>query len=158
VYDVSAMPIQGGPYLAAAFLCEKALREADGVLSFVRMVDRWTVSGPTEAMPPTPIQATLVVILKSGIHRGQGHITITPVSPSDARMPPLRVPVLFEGDEERGVAVVLPMMFPAQEPGTYWFNVSIDGQSLSEIPLRVVYHWVVSEQTNPSNPGLPPPQ
>lgn len=155
LYDVSAMPIQGGPYLAAAFLCEKALREVDGVLSCIRLVDRWTVSGPTEIMPPTGIQATLVVIFKSGIHRGQAHLRITPVSPSDERLPPIDVPVLFEGDDERGIAVVIPMTFPAQEAGTYWFNVSIDGRSLSEIPLRVVYHWVVPQPT-PPNPGLPP--
>jgi len=68
------MPIEGGPYLSGAFLCEKALHEADGVNSFIRMVDRWTVTGPTEGMPATAIQATLVVVFKSGIHRGAGEI------------------------------------------------------------------------------------
>lgn len=158
MYDVSAMPIQGGPYLSAAFLCEKALREVDGVTTFVRMVDRWTVTGPSETMPLTAIQATLVVMFKSGIHRGPGHLTITPTSPSDVRMSSVTVPVLFEGDEDRGIAIILPMAFPAQEPGLYWFNVSLDGQSFSEIPLRVVYHQVVPMQMPPQNPnlGLPP--
>jgi len=148
------MPIQGGPYLAAAFLCEKALREVDGVNSFIRVVDRWTVTGPTEAMPQTAIQATLVVIFKSGIHRGAGQIVITPVSPSDVRLPQLTVPVLFEGDEDRGIAVILPMAFPVQEPGLYWFNISMDGQSFSEIPLRVIYHRVVPT-VQPPNPSPP---
>lgn len=154
LYDVSAMPIQGGPYLAAAFLCEKALREVDGVSTFIRIVDRWTVTGPSEAMPTTPIQATLVVIFKSGIHRGNGQLTITPRSPSDIRLPPATVPVLFEGDDDRGITIIIPMAFPVQEAGLYWFNVSLDGRSFSEIPLRVVYHWVVqAQQPNPSNPG-----
>lgn len=154
---MSAMPIQGGPYLVAAFLCERALREVDGVNSFIRIVDRWTVTGPSEAMPPTAIQATLVVSFKSGIHRGNGQLTITPTSPSDVRMQSLTLPVLFEGDEDRGLAIIIPMAFPVQEPGLYWFNVSLDGQSFSEIPLRVVYHRVVPMQmpSNP-NPGLPP--
>jgi hypothetical protein len=151
------MPIQGGPYLSAAFLCERALREVDGVNSYVRVVDRWTVTGPSEEMPTTAIQATLVVIFKSGIHRGAGQLTITPTSPSDVRLQPLIVPVLFEGDEDRGIAVILAMAFPATEPGVYWFNVSLDGTSFSEIPLRVVYHRVVPQMlANPSNPGLPP--
>jgi len=158
LYYVCAMPITGGPYLAAAFFCEKALREVDGVTSFIRVVDRWTVTGPSETMPPTAIQTTLVVIMKSGIHRGPGQLTITPVSPSDAAMPTLTLSVLFEGDEDRGVAFIAPMAFPVQESGIYWFNVSVDGRSFTEIPLRVVYHRVAPMQMppNPSNPGLPP--
>ena len=150
------MPITGGPYLAAAFLCEKALREVDGVNSYIRVVDRWTVTGPTDNMPQTPIAATLVVAFKSGIHRGSGQLVITPTSPSDARMPSITIPVHFEGDEDRGVVIVAPMQFGVQEPGLYWFNVSLDGQSLSEIPIRVVYHRVAQSQTPPT--GYPPAQ
>jgi hypothetical protein len=152
------MPIEGGPYLSAAFLCEKTLVETDGVNSFIRMVDRWTVTGPTEAMPTTAIQATLVVVFKSGIHRGPGQLTITPRTPNDVRLPALTVSVLFEGDEDRGIAFLLPMAFPVQEPGVYWFNISLDGQSFSEIPLRVIYHRVAQAMlpTNPANPGFPP--
>jgi hypothetical protein len=144
--------------LAAAFLGERALREVDGVNSFIRVVDRWTVTGPTETMPQTAIPATLVVIFKSGIHRGSGQLVITPTSPSDVRMAAITLPVLFEGDEDRGIAIIIPMAFPVQEPGLYWFNISLDGQSFSEIPLRVVYHRVVPTQMppHPSNPDLPP--
>jgi hypothetical protein len=153
------MPIEGGPYLAAAFICEKALREVDGVTSFIRVVDRWTVTGPTEDMPQTAIQATLVVSFKSGIHRGTGQLTITPTSPSGAQQQAVMMSVLFEGDEDRGITAILPMAFPVQEAGVYWFNVSLDGQSFSEIPLRVVYHRVVAAPMLPNpNPGLPPQQ
>jgi len=137
------MPIEGGPYLAAAFFCEKALREVDGVNTFVRVVDRWTVTGPTETMPQTAIQATLVVIFKSGIHRGTGELTIALTSPSDRTLQSFTVPVHFEGDEDRGIAVILPMLFPVEEAGLYWFRVSLDGRSFSEVPLRVIYHRVV---------------
>jgi len=158
LYDVSAMPTQGGPYLSAAFLCEKALREVDGVASFIRVVDRWTVTGPSETIPQTSIQVTLVVIFKSGIHRGPGQLTITPTTPGDVQLPALPLSVLFEGDDDRGITVIIPMAFPVQEAGVYWFNISLDGQSFSEIPLRVVYHRVAPMQMppNPSNPGLPP--
>jgi hypothetical protein len=153
------MPITGGPYLTAAFLCEKSLLENDGVNSFIRVVDRWTVSGPSERMPPTSIQATLVIMFKSGIHRGPGTLTVQPVSPSDQNMLPFSVSVNFEGDEDRGIAIVAPMAFPVNEPGIYWFNVSLDGQSFTEIPLRVIYHRVAPMQMPsipPSTPGQPP--
>jgi hypothetical protein len=71
------MPITDGPYLTAAFLCEKVLREADGVLSAVRIVDRWNINGPTETLTPAVIQASLVLMFKSGIYRGSAQLTIT---------------------------------------------------------------------------------
>jgi len=156
LYDVSAMPIEGGPYLQTALLCEKALQETDGVISLIRVVDRWTVSGPTEDMPHTAIQATMVLMFKSGIHRGPGRLTITPRTPSDARLPAMELPVLFEGDEDRGINVVIPMAFPVQESGVYWFAVALDGQVVSHIPLRVIYHRVAPMQMPPNpapNPG-----
>lgn len=159
MYDVSAMPISGGPYLAGAFLCEKALLEGDGVNSFIRVVDRWTVSGPSEQMPPTSIQATLVIMFKSGIHRGPGTLLVQPVSPSDQNMLPLSLSLLFEGDEDRGLTLVVPMAFPVNEPGVHWFVVSIDGQAFTSIPLRVIYHRVAPMMPpSPSNLGLPPPR
>src|SRR5213595_791178 len=141
-----AMPIGGGPYLSAALFCEKVLRETDGVMTLVRVVDRWTVTGPSETMPTTVIQTTLVVIMKSGIHRGPAQLTVTPTSPSDVQMPAVTVPALFEGDDDRGVALVAPMAFPVQEAGTYWFDVDVDGRSFTKVPLRVIYHRVVPMQ------------
>jgi len=147
------MPIEG-PYLAIATLCERALQETDGVISLIRVVDRWTVNGPTEEMPSTAIQATIVVTLKSGFHRGPGRLTITPFSPRDAKLPAMEVPIHFEGDEDRGINVVAPMMFQVAEPGIYWFSVELDGQIISRIPLRVIYHQTPMMQIppNPSNP------
>ncbi len=126
--------------MAAALFCEKVLREVDGVLSVIRIVDRWTVTGPTEQMPVSVIQTNLVLIAKSGMHRGSSNISVSPVSPSGVKMPALSFPVLFEGDDDRGIGIAAAMGFPAQEPGVYWFEVSIDEQLITRIPLRVIYH------------------
>ncbi len=139
LYDVCAMPVIGGPYLTAAFLCEKALTEVDGVPSFIRIVDKWTVTGTTETMLPTLINATLVVLMRSGIHRGSSQLTIVPTTPAGAVMPPMIIPVSFEGDDDHGTGFVQPIGFPAQESGLYWFDVSIDSQPITKIPLRIVY-------------------
>jgi hypothetical protein len=138
------MPVSGGPYLQAAFFCEKALREADGVFSFIRAVDRWNIVGQSPTMIPTIIQATLVAMFKSGTFRASVPLVITPISPTNERMPPIIMPVLFEGDDERGGGVVLPMGFQVQEPGLYWFEVAITlpGEAsavMTFIPMRVVY-------------------
>jgi hypothetical protein len=134
------MPTEGGPYLSVATLCEKALQETDGVVSLIRIVDRWTVNGPSGEMPKTPIQATMVLMFKSGFHRGPGRVTITPITPREAQLQAMDFDVHFEGDEDRGVNVVIPMLFPVEETGVYWFTIALDGQVVSRIPLRVIYH------------------
>ena len=148
------MPITGGPYLSAAFFCERVLRENDGVLSVIRMVDKWTINGNTEAMPPTIIQAFLVVLFKSGIHRGTGQVAVTPISPSNMRMQPISMPIVFGGDDDAGSGIVIPLGFPVQEDGPYWFEVSLSGQGLPPqvltcIPMRVVYLRIGSMQHFP---------
>ena len=150
------MPITGGPYLVSAFFCEKLLQEADGVPSAIRIIDRWNVNGPAETMPTTIIQGTLVITMKSGVYRGNAQITISPITPSNNRLPPVVFPVLFEGEDDRGVGVVLPMAFPAQESGVYWFEISVSGQALAQyiataLPMRVAYFQMVA----PSRPGQP---
>lgn len=151
------MPVSGGPYLVAAFFCEKVLQEKDGVLSFIRVVDRWNIVGPTQTMQPTVIQATLVALFKSGILRASAQLTLTPISPSGERMPTVSFPVLFEGDDERGGGVALPMAFPVQEPGLYWFEVALATQGgpaevRTYIPMRIVYLQTGSMMQQPNQP------
>lgn len=139
------MPVSGGPYLTAAFFCERVLQERDGVMSFIRTIDRWNVVGPTPTMSPTIIPTTLVVLFRSGIFRSSAQVAITPVSPTGERMQQVTAPVLFEGDDERGCGVILPIGFPVKEPGLYWFEVSLaapggaGGSVLTNIPMRIVY-------------------
>lgn len=150
------MPITGGPYLAGAFFCERVLREGDGVLSAIRIVDRWTVSGTAEKMPVTIISATLLIMLKSGIYRGSGNIFITPISPSHVRMQPVILPVVFGGDDDAGVAVGAPMGFPVQEDDVYWFEIGLllSGEATPTVltctPMRVAYQRIF-----PTPPQLP---
>ena len=147
---MSPMSVTGGPYLAAAVFCEKALREADGVLSLIRIVDKWTVRGTAEVMPQTVIQATLVVMMKSGSFRGSAQLTLTPTSPSGKIMPSIQIPVIFEGDDDRGIGAIAPMGFPAEESGIYWFDLVVEGQSFTKLPLRVQYLRVVPSSSSPN--------
>ncbi len=60
-------------------------------------------------------------------------------------MASVQIPVNFEGDDDRGVAVALPMAFPVQEPGVYWFDIQINLQSLTKLPLRVLYQQIAMQ-------------
>ena len=146
--------IIGGPYLAVAVFSEKVLRETDNVLSLIRIVDRWTIAGPTETMPESVIQTNLVVTMKSGMFRGPSQIVITPTTPSGVQMQAMRVPANFEGDDDRGVAVHFPLAFPVREPGIYWFDISVNGQAQTKVPMRVIYQSVGVQMPIPGmNPG-----
>lgn len=156
------MPITGGPYLASAFFCERVLREQDGVLSIIRIVDRWNVTGPTPNIEqPLIVQTTLVVLIKSGIFRGPAQLRITPISPSNARMESIVLTTFFEADDDRGTGIVLPIGFPVKEDGVYWFEVALAGQNLQTpqvltyMPMRVVYLQVGTTRAPGSNPPNP---
>ncbi len=129
----------GGPYITAVFFCERVLREQDGVMSFIRAIDRWTIQGPAESMQPTVIPLTVVVMGKSGMHRGAGQITLTPTMPSGEVMPPIPMAVVFEGDNDRGFAATGTIAFPIKEAGAYWFRLALDGVPLTYTAIRIIY-------------------
>lgn len=133
----------GGPYLAFAVLCEKALIEADGVLSLIRIVDRFTItaSGPDvpNDLPAHLIQFHVGISLRSGRARGRHTLRVDLEKPSGEFMRGKDTPVHFEG-EERGVNIVAPTSVGADQEGLYWFHVFLNGKDfLTKIPLRVQY-------------------
>ncbi|HUA83480.1 MAG TPA: hypothetical protein VMB85_06435 [Bryobacteraceae bacterium] len=127
------------PYVHVAAFCQTALNEANGVLSLIRLIDRYPIVGQTKEMQPTTINITLAVVLKSGNMTGSATLSIKPMKPDGNPMPPLNVPVLFEG-MERGVGIITQMQLALTEPGLYWFDVFIDEVVLlTRIPLRILY-------------------
>ncbi|MGH9376236.1 MAG: DUF6941 family protein [Terriglobia bacterium] len=128
-----------GPYLNAALLCERVLSEADGILTAVRIIDRFIVSGPNPEMFPATLPMSLLIMLKSGDFRGPSVIKLITETPSAQQLPTLEFQVNFEGDNDRGVNVVANISFQAQEPGIYWFTLLQQEQPLTRIPLRVLY-------------------
>jgi hypothetical protein len=150
---------QRGPYLSAAFLCEKVLEEKDGVKSAIRIIDRiiHTVVHPfpPEKMEPFDYPVCLYILLKSGDARGPMTLRVTLVKPSGESPPPLEQTVVFEGEEDRGVDIIGNLTINFDQPGIYWFDVELGGIQLTRIPLRVVY---VPQPRRIHGPGGYPPQ
>ena len=137
-----------GPYVQVAAFCQTVLREANGNMSVIRIVDRHPIVGPTEEMQPTSVNLTLVIVLKSGNMQGPSTMTIVPVDPNGKRLPEIKTPVLFEG-MERGVGLVTELTFLVSEAGLYWFEALIDGVELTRIPLRILYQQGQKIQVGP---------
>lgn len=132
----------GGPYVQIAAICSMPLVEQQGLLSVIRIQDRVQLAGATDQMQPQPLNAlSMVVILKSGDFSGSYSIQINAITPTGRQIDGLPVSALFEG-QERGVSIVTPLMFVAEEPGLYWFEVMLEGAAVTRIPLRVMYQKI----------------
>src|SRR5437016_4523830 len=118
-----------GPHLMAAFLCEKVLREPDGVFSFIRVVDRFIRPKPS-ALPTgaqvLPIQVMLVASFKvGGIGTGSYRVKIRGHRPNPT------APLLMEAENElftdggpdQGLALIAPIVMNLDEEGLYWIDV-----------------------------------
>lgn len=133
-----------GPHLAVAVLCEKVLEEKDGTLSLIRIVDRimQSVRGygtPTEMQPFDVGPLVMVVSLKSDRARGRFEVRLRMERPSGLQEDlPIALPVLMEGDE-RGQNLLLNFGFRADLEGLYWFDVLLNQEAITRIPLRVLY-------------------
>lgn len=132
----------GGPFLQAAIFCEKVLQEKDGVLSAIRLVDRFTLSSSAEGvpdlMPAINIGISILIAFKSGGAKGKWELKVKPVAPSGQELPGFVGPVLFEG-EERGASVVIQYGLAAKEEGIYWFDVILNNELITKMPLRIIY-------------------
>ena len=141
---------RGGPWLQVAVLCEKVLQEATGTVSLIRIIDRVTFTAQgtktSQAMPPFPIRITAVLLFRSGEAKGSSTVVLQPVAPSGIRPQSISAQLLFEGDE-RGAQLIFDVNFTATEEGVYWFDVSLDGELITRIPLRVVYQRVAMSQS-----------
>ena len=134
-----------GPYLNAALLCENILQEQDGTLSIIRMIDRITLTAPAssspEALPPLPFSCNLLLAFKSGSARGKSTVKLKIETPSGIKLPEQLLPVLFEGDD-RGVNLNLALNIVIDQEGVYWFEILLEEEFLTRVPLRVLYQRV----------------
>jgi len=146
-------PFERGPYVQIAAFCERVLREADGVLSLIRVVDIIThpergPSPPVE-MPEFRFPLFLVITLKSGTARGRHEITIIPEQPSGETLQPITLSINMEG-EGKGMNITSRIDLPYKMEGLYWFNVQFDGQIITRLPLEVRYSRMVTGPSIPS--------
>jgi hypothetical protein len=149
-----------GPYIAAAFLCEKVLVEQGNVPTFVRVIDRFTVpkfSGPIPPgvhLPQQSVQVTLVVILKSGdIGAGNHKMSIKLQKPDYSYAPETSVSVFFQGTDDNGAMLAMPIIIAAPEEGLHWFDVLFEGSLLTRIPMRILHQLAMLQVQMAPPPG-----
>ena len=146
------MTFETGPFLKVACFCERVLREADGVVTVVRVIDRLTHTeakpdAPAE-MPPVTYEMKLVIMLIPAKALGRHELKVERELPSGIREKPIAMTVQMEGGN-KGANIVMDtkMTFPLE--GLYWFNVYLDDVLLTKMPFQVLYQRI-------SIPGVAP--
>jgi hypothetical protein len=128
------------PYVQVAAFCELVLKESDGVISAVRIVDTLSVEKPSspEEEGKKAVRIHALVALKSGAVKGPKTIKMFITTPSGVKAYPVEMPAIFEGD---GAGVTLHVIFALQPSGEglYWCDVLVDEACVTRMPLRIVY-------------------
>lgn len=140
-----------GPHIVNATFCEKVLIEDDGVLSLIRLVDRFTQTAtgpePPEQMPPfvlTDRDLHMVITLKSDKAKGRCTVKIVAEAPSGVRTPIGDYDVNLPGGNH-GINLNIGINFAFQHEGVYWFDVLLGGPReqkdvlMTRAPLQVLY-------------------
>lgn len=135
-----------GPYVNVAVFCEKALQEADGVLSLIRIVDTINVQtvgpdAPDQLPEGMNIDTTLVVVLKPGDAKGNQSLRIILEHPSGERHDGPQMSVPFAGAPNSGVNVLVPLKMGIQDIGLYWADVFVNDRLVTRVPLEISYGY-----------------
>jgi hypothetical protein len=138
-------PMNGdGPYVSVAAICDSVLHERDERISCIRFLDTLNVQVPAESPDPLPVirfRVNAFVAFKSGAFVGTKNCTLRLVAPSGKtakleESAPKSYPMVFKGGES-GHNLIVSLDVPTTEGGLYWFDVMLDEDVYTRIPLRV---------------------
>lgn len=126
------------PFVAIACLCEKVLREPDGALSLIRIVDQFTVAVPPdvpEEFKPH-ISMQLVVALRGFGLIGKYDIVLKVYGPTKASSP-AKMPVEFKVDAQ-AINIVTTIVLGIETFGQCRIDVEWEGEVLTSVPFTLV--------------------
>ena len=131
-----------GPFLQMAVICQTILQEAAGHLSLIRITDSLGLAGTTREIQPQPINLQMAVTFRAGFAHGKYRVKVVGSTPSKNEFVIGEQSPYFEG-EDRGVNLLFMVALVLTEEGVYWFDVFLEEQFVTRVPLRVVYQQIV---------------
>lgn len=142
------------PLLTAAFTCERVLHEVDGVLTAVRIVDSYTITG-TPAAARTLVRPWMVIIFKSGDARGTYAVSFA-VRRASGQVSALGTPIPIElKGGAHGATLSIELVIEVEEDGVYWVDVLLDGERVTSMPLTLRRIVDAAEGQGPPPPSRP---
>ena len=142
------------PYVATAALCDFVLHEKDERISCIRFLDTVEVTISPDApdpLPPVTLEIRGLLSFKSGEFTGTKTLKIEPRGPSgELGKPAQTFPLTFKGNEH-GANLILRLIIPISQEGLYYFDVSLDEEMVTRIPLRVRLKLTKPADAGPKN-------
>lgn len=137
-------PAPSGPFLSSAVFCDNVLKDDDGAMTAVRMIDRVTISVPSDAPADLPsedkqllTQVEGLVAFKTGDSPGKHEIKLVLNSPSGKRQAVMAHPAEFRAEPFGGFNLKLKMGIAVQECGLHWMDVLLDDRLMTRMPLLI---------------------
>ena len=127
----------GGPFLATAAICERAIQENDNVFSLVRLFDVVTVHLPPKEIRDkvsAGIALTLFLAFRSGDFIGDAALRIVVSGRKKQDRPTMTLH--FEGGQQ-GPTVVTEMKIGAKIAEQLWIEIYLDGTLMTKLPLKI---------------------
>ncbi len=141
-----------GPFLSAAFFCEKLLDEKDGTLSAIRIVDQLTLVPSEIPLPedkPSTFPINILVKFSSHGVGGTRELALMIKNPAGKEIELIKHPIIFQ-PEFSGFNFKLALNIGLKDAGVYWLSVLLDTQLFTQIPLTVVFQPKAGESSETS--------
>jgi len=132
------------PLLAVAVICERVLQE-EQVSSIIRIVDVFNLTGESKTLKPGVIEFTIYLLFKSDKARGTRTVKVDVISPSSETRQVFTGHGEFKGGGQ-GISFTVKGMFGVKETGLYWFEVFVNKDLMTRIPLRIEYRQAIVAQ------------
>jgi hypothetical protein len=126
------------PLMQMAVFCERVIEESDNVVSLMRIVDRVVVSTDKDELPPGIIKLWIAVMFKAGDAIGKRTIKVEGKDPSGDSIFVMQSNSTFEG-AGHGTRSCVEAQIPITAPGMHWFDVYVDDQWMTKMPLEIAY-------------------
>jgi hypothetical protein len=123
---------------ASAILCEKVLKDQDGLLSAIRIAD--TISVPRSS--PTSQFFIVVFVRSSAVVSSQRLMSVHLRQPGETTVDVGTDKVAFDRPDESypmSATMVLEFWLTFKDSGLHWINVKLDGEDIATAPLMVYF-------------------
>ena len=139
--ETTSNPLETGLYVTLACICERALQEADGTVSIIRVTDEFVVEGTEtdtpQVMPSFVAEFTMVLAIKSEANMGEVDIKMIPENPSGQKGKANAFVADFTNTRSYTYVIQSRQLF--EEPGFYWYGVYLNDALATKIPFEVTY-------------------
>ena len=128
------------PSLKIAVLCERVLEEKDGVLSIIRIIDRFVITAegadlPKE-LPPGHAKLTALMSWINGLGNYEAKMRVDSPDGDSFETPTLP---FYLDSLDKVQNLIVRLVIPIKRPGIYWFNFLLGEEVRRKVPLRVIY-------------------